>query len=319
MTARAGAKTLTTRFELTALPPFRLDLSVWALRRRPGNRVDRWDGNTYRRAIRVDGALADVAVVQVGTPESPRLDITVTSEASVDRDVARNETTAVLCHGLGLDVDLEGFYRSTASDPDVQPLIERFRGLKPPRFPSLFESLANAVACQQLTLTFGIELVNRLSVTFGPPALGDRTGAHAFPEPSEFTGIEPEALRVLGFSRQKSVALIDLANSVERGTLRLDDITILADDKATEVLQALWGVGRWSAEYVLLRGLGRLQVFPGDDVGARNNLARRLGVGTPLDYDGVRRITARWAPYSGLVYFHFLLAGIEESGWLDLG
>jgi DNA-3-methyladenine glycosylase II len=319
MSAPAGAEVLTTKFELTAVPPFRLDLTVWALRRRPGNCVDRWEGGTYRRAMRVGGALADVAVVQVGTPESPRLAITVTSETPVDRDAARDETAAALRRALGLDVDLTCFYGCIASDPDLQPLIERFRGLKPPRFPSLFESLANAVACQQLTLTFGIELLNRLAAAFGPRSPGDRTGAHAFPRPADIVGLDPDALRGLGFSRQKSVALVDLADRLECGTASVDDLQHLGDDEASRALQALRGIGRWSAEYVLLRGLGRLQVFPGDDVGARNNLTRRLGIATPLDYDGVRRVTRRWAPYSGLAYFHFLLAGIEESGWLAAG
>ena len=296
--------------------PFRLDLTVWALRRRPGNAVDRWDGSTYRRATRIAGAPADIAVMQ-GSPDVPRLAVTVTTDTPQARDVVCTETTAVLRRMLGLDVDLSEFYSSAGSDPDLHELTKRFRGLKPPRFPTLFEGLVNAVACQQLTLTFGIELLNRLAATFGRPAPGAH-GAHAFPEARDLAGLDPDALRTLGFSRQKSVALVALANHVELGTLRVEDIAPLDDDDATVALQALQGIGRWSAEYVLLRGLGRLQVFPGDDVGARNNLQRRLGIDTALDYAGVRRITDCWAPYSGLVYFHFLLAGIDDAGWLDI-
>jgi DNA-3-methyladenine glycosylase II len=53
--------------------------------------------------------------------------------------------------------------------------------------------------------------------------------------------------------------------------------------------------------------LGRLHVFPGDDVGARNNLLRWLGLTGALDYDGVRRVLTPWTPYAGLIYFHLLL------------
>jgi DNA-3-methyladenine glycosylase II len=92
-----------------------------------------------------------------------------------------------------------------------------------------------------------------------------------------------------------------------------------ADNHAASLaLQELGGVGRWSAEYALLRGLGRLEVFPGDDVGARNNLIRQLGLASPLDYDGVRRAVARWAPYAGLAYFHLLAERIEDAGWLNV-
>lgn len=317
MTPRTGdVEGVTTQFEITALGPFRLDLSVWALRRRPGNAVDRWDGSIYRRAIRVASAPADIAVMQVGAPDVPRLAVTVTTDTPLARGVLCAETTAMLRRMLGLDVDLSDFYSSVGSDPDLHELTKRYRGLKPPRFPTLFEGLVNAVACQQLTLTFGIELLNRLAATFGRPAPG-APGAHAFPEARDLAGLDPDALRTLGFSRQKSVALVALADHLERGTLRVEEIARLDDDDATVALRALRGIGRWSAEYVLLRGLGRLQVFPGDDVGARNNLQHRLGIDTSLDYAGVRRITDRWAPYSGLVYFHFLLAGIDEAGWLD--
>jgi DNA-3-methyladenine glycosylase II len=82
-------------------------------------------------------------------------------------------------------------------------------------------------------------------------------------------------------------------------------------------LLALRGVGRWSAEYVMLRGLGRLHVFPGDDVGAQKRLARWLGRPGPLDYAGVRKAVAPWQPYAGLVYFHLLLDGLSRAGVLE--
>jgi hypothetical protein len=78
-------------------------------------------------------------------------------------------------------------------------------------------------------------------------------------------------------------------------------------------------VGRWTAEYVLLRGLGRTNIFPGDDVGARNNLQRWLHLAGPLDYAGVRRTLARWQRFGGLIYFHLLLDRLEEAGYLQTG
>jgi DNA-3-methyladenine glycosylase II len=89
------------------------------------------------------------------------------------------------------------------------------------------------------------------------------------------------------------------------------------DAVARQRLLDLRGIGRWSAEYVLLRGLGRLHVFPGDDVGAQKHLARWLGRSRPLDYAGVARAVERWQPYAGLVYFHLLLNKLSEVGVLD--
>jgi DNA-3-methyladenine glycosylase II len=64
----------------------------------------------------------------------------------------------------------------------------------------------------------------------------------------------------------------------------------------------------------LLRGLGRTHIFPGDDVGARNNLQRWLRLAEPLEYERVRRVNSRWSGCSGLVYFHLLLDRLAEAG-----
>ena len=60
-----------------------------------------------------------------------------------------------------------------------------------------------------------------------------------------------------------------------------------------------------------------MHVFPGDDVGARNNLAPWLGLEPPLDYDAVKRALARWKPYAGMIYFHLLLGRLEAMGKVD--
>jgi DNA-3-methyladenine glycosylase II len=94
-------------------------------------------------------------------------------------------------------------------------------------------------------------------------------------------------------------------------------LAAFSDDEAVKRLSELRGVGRWTAEYVLLRGLGRTHIFPGDDVGARNNLRRWLRLAKPLDFPGTARVLSRWDGYTGLVYFHLLLDRLAEAGHLD--
>lgn len=303
------------RFTLAPVPPFRLDLTTWALRRRPGNATDRWDGDTYRRALRLSsGAVAEVEVRQTASPDTPQLLVSVTTNRR-DRN-ARTDVTATLQRMLGLDVDLRDFYDRTENDVHLRPLVARFRGLKPPRFPSLFESLVNAIACQQLSLTIGIELLNRLTARYGRTAAGSSaTVPQTFPDPFDLVTAEIEAVRGLGFSTAKARAIVDLAQHISQGELDLERLVVGDDDAASAALQQLRGIGRWSAEYALLRGSGRLAVFPGDDVGARNNLKRLLDLDLG-NYDAVRRAASRWAPYPGLVYFHMLLDHVDRSGWL---
>ena len=153
-------------FFLEPIQPFRLDLTAWTLRRRPHNVVDRWDGVTYRRVLALAGGPVEVAVVQTGPPETPQLRVTV--HGAPLRSDLKQAVTAELELLLGLRIDLSAFYRLASHDAELGPLAQRFRGMKPPRFPSVFEGVINSIACQQVSLTLGIHLLNRLAEGHGP-------------------------------------------------------------------------------------------------------------------------------------------------------
>lgn len=296
-------------FLLEPVPPFRLDLTVWALRRRQRNVIDRWDGRTYGRTLILSGKPVEVTVVQTGTADRPILKAEATGATIAGH--AKLELKLSLERLLGLNTDLSRFYAFALKDARLAPLISRFRGVKPPRFPTVFEGLANGIACQQLSLTVGITLLNRLTECFGAKA-GD---THAFPRPCDLAGRDPRQIRALGFSEHKARALLEAAEEIVSGRLDLEVLASLDDDSVQQRLQSLRGVGRWTAEYVLLRGLGRTHVFPGDDVGARNGLAKWLELSsTPSDYAGTRAILDAWRPYAGLIYFHLLLQGLAGKG-----
>ncbi|HET7832218.1 MAG TPA: AlkA N-terminal domain-containing protein [Gallionella sp.] len=292
---------------LNPTPPFRLDLTAWALRRRSINAIDRWDGTTYRRTLTLGGRTVEIAVTQIGSPDRPRLRVETSGAALGDR--AKAELIQHLERLLGLRVDLSDFYAFARKDAQLAPLANHFRGVKPPRFPSVFEGLVNGIACQQLSLTVGITLLNRLAEHFGAAAGGTR----AFPRARDLADQDAGALHALGFSQHKAEALLAVAKAAEDNSLDLEGLAALDDESALQRLQALRGVGRWTAEYVLLRGLGRLHVFPGDDVGARKSLAKWLGLEGALDYAGTQAVVDRWRPYAGLIYFHLLLHGLAEK------
>ncbi|NWF57683.1 MAG: DNA-3-methyladenine glycosylase 2 family protein [Syntrophaceae bacterium] len=302
-------------FTLKPLPPFRLDFTVWVLRRRPDNIWDQWDGRVFRRVLVVDETPVFFAITQTGPAEAPELKVFASGSRLKPED--EPYLISILKRLLGLGIDLTGFYRLAAKDSRLNSLAVNFWGIKPPRYPSVFEALVNAITCQQFTLTAGIRLLGRLVLNFGVPFKKQTVSLHAFPRPEDLTGAEVEDLRKLGYSRQKAHAVIELARMVVEEGLALDRFAALKDSEALEKLTSLRGVGRWTAEYALLRGLGRIHIFPGDDVGVRNRLQDWMKVGRPLDYDGVNRLLNRWKPYGGLIYFHLLLKGLDEAGNLS--
>jgi DNA-3-methyladenine glycosylase II len=296
------------------VPPFRLDLTVWALRRRTHNAIDRWDGTTYRRVIVVSGRSTEVEVRQVGSTATPRL--IVTAAPALRTRSERQRVRSAVDRLLGTRVDLRDWYRTAEDDPRLEPLAVRFRGMKPPQLLTVFETLVNAFACQQLSLVVGLELLNRLAVVCGVRRGTGTRARYSFPTPGDVIRHHAADYRAIGFSRQKVDALLTLAQGIHDGRIAVEALTRYTDAEVCGRLRGLRGVGRWTAEYVLLRGLGRLHVFPGDDVGAQKSLARWLGRRAPLDYAGVSMAVKKWKPYAGMVYFHLLLDGLSRAGVL---
>ena len=268
---------------------------------------------TYSRLMVHDSQPIDVSVSQTGSINTPLLLVTAIVDAdSVDvaDDVIRGAMEPVIRGLLGTDVDLSEFHRMSSTDTTLSPLATKLMGLKPPRYPTLFEALTNAITCQQITLTAGLRILGRLA-----HACGARTeDAVSFPLPENVVQLSAQDLIDLGYSRQKARAMVELSALAADGELERSISSDLNDGEAVERLRRLYGVGRWSAEYALLRGDGRLNIFPGDDVGVRKHLEKWLGLSHRLDYGGVSRILETWQPFGGMIYLHLLTASLVDSG-----
>jgi DNA-3-methyladenine glycosylase II len=295
---------------LSVVPPFRLDLTVWALRRRKENSFDSWSHGVYQRVLVIKGKPILTRSRQIESKGEPKIEVTLKGSTP---DV-RAEATRIIEWMLGIKTNLGDFYRIALPDDKLGPLARRFMGLKPPRFSSLFEALVNGICCQQLSLTVGILLLSRLSEKYGLSVPDERM--NSFPEPQRLAKATIQELRELGLSRQKAAAIIELSENFAREPLEFRDLEGLDNEAVVVRLAPYRGVGRWTAEYTLLRGLGRLNMFPGDDVGARNSLKRWFGIEKPLSYHDVNTIMAKWRPFEGLIYIHFLLNNLYEQGFV---
>jgi DNA-3-methyladenine glycosylase II len=304
---------MATKLLLQPVHPFRLDLTAWALQRRPGNLIDRWDGAAYRRVLTVEGSIFEVEVSQVG--DAARA-LVVTIAGDPLREKAKQRTREMLANALGVRIDLSAFYRMAEKHSRLKPLARSFRGLKPPRFFSVYEGLINGIACQQLSLSLGIQLLGRLARKFGPSVGKGDSVSYGFPRPDDLANATPADIRQLGFSLHKARAMVEISRAIVEGWLDLDALAAEGDDEALRRLVELRGVGRWTAEYTLLRGLGRWHIFPVDDQGARNGLVHWLHLRKRLDASRTQRILDQWQPYGGLIYFHMLMNGLNEAGLL---
>lgn len=295
-------------FRLKPSAPFRLDLTVWVLRRLAINQMDDWDGRTYRRVLVVGDTPIELEVNQSGPMHRP--EITVVTHGGRVTGKTRDHLISMLEKMLGLRVDLKPFYKMAQKDRRLAKLTAPFIGFKPPRLASVFETMLTGIACQQVSLAAGIHFLNRMSSAFGL-SVGEH---HAFPRPVDLVAAKPEQLRAIGFSGRKAQTILTTAQAIVERRLDLEALSTLGDSSAIRQLLQLKGIGRWTAEYILLRGLGRLDVFPGDDVGGQAKAQRWLSRKTRPDYDAMYRILSPWHPYRGIIYFYLLLDHQKRLG-----
>jgi len=301
---------------LPVTAPFRLDFTAWALRRRQANVVDRWARGRYTRALVGNTGAVTVTISQQATGTAPALVVNLQSDHRLTGQLPV-EVRLLVQKMFGLDVDLGPFYALAQDNPVLASLVEQFAGLRPPRFPTIFEALVNAIACQQVSLDSGIASLNRLSETFGMQVADGDNRICAFPRPVDLAEAGEGSIRGLGFSQQKARAIKELARAVAADRLDLVKLEQLSNEDVVACLSEIRGIGRWSSEYVLLRGLGRLDIFPADDVGAQNNLQRLFRLDRKPSYGEINALVAPWSPYQGLVYFHLLLEKLWLKGVLD--
>ncbi len=283
---------------LATRAPFHLEATVRALQRRPANPVEVWEDGRYLRLLATPDGLCLIEVENRGTVDEPDLRLAVRAgKPSSETRVALVRTARRV---IGLDVDPQPLARAAASVPRLRATARALRGMRPPRFAELFEAFVNVVPFQQLSLDAGVAVVARLVERFGEPLEEGGRRRWAFPAASAVVQARLDALRACGLSTRKAEALRALARMIATGELGEAKLESLPTGEALRVLADLPGIGPWSAGLVLLRGFGRLDVFPPGDVGATRNLSALLNVepGAPLE-----RVIARFGEQRGYLYF----------------
>lgn len=293
--------------EIPVKPPYRLDLTVSALRRTPTNLVDVYtaDGR-YLRAL--DGP-ANPVVVSVTQSERDTLSASVIGGSA---DAPR--AVATIRRMLGTERNVSVFHRHARAIPWLAPLARRMRGLRPPRYPALFEACANAILFQQVSLSAASAIMRRFLLALGTKVEYDGVPLVVFPGAERFLGARDTTLRAAGLSANKVATLRRAGEAIATGGLTETMLEERSSEDAALLLRSIKGIGPWTAAVILLRGLGRLDVFPGNDSGVRANLARFAGKRVTADH-----LVDKLGSQRGMLYFCLLLARLEARGEIGHG
>jgi DNA-3-methyladenine glycosylase II len=191
-----------------------------------------------------------------------------------------------------------------AADPRMAALLEAEPELDPDGLfdglPSdLWGALVLQVIGQQLSLAAAAAILGRLEALHGG----------RLPTPAELLGTDAQALRGIGLSGAKSVYLHDLAARLEDGRLDLERLRALDDDDARTELTQVKGVGRFTADGVLMLALRRQDVWPAADLALRRAVERVWGLDAPASIAQVDALGDRFRPWRTLAAAYLYSGG----------
>ncbi len=293
---------------LPVAAPFHLEATVRVLQRRPVSH-EVWENGRYLRVFTTADGFVLTAVANRGSIDAP--DVRLSFLGGAPSAVTRRSVEQTIGKMLGLAVDPVPLATAAMRLHGLRATALALRGMRPPRFATLFDAFANVVPFQQLSLDAGAAIVARLVERFGERVKhGDRSFT-AFPVAAAVAGARRSAVLACGLSRPKAESLRLLARAIESGELSEEVIAPLSTSEGLERLIALPGIGPWSAALVLLRGFGRLELFPPGDSGAKRGLTALLGLSGP---DALAGVVDSFGDYRGYLYFCVLGGKLLAEG-----
>ena len=273
---------------------YRPDLIMPYWFRDPGNLIFQNRGHWYWRSFQVDG---NPCLIQCRFERNGFRVIRAHVPPGVDTFGLHEQILRI----LGLPCDPKP-YEARLEKLGMSDLIEDGIGLRVPGTPTVFEALVWSIIGQQINLAFAYKLRNRLIQLAGTPLT---EGMFAHPPAEAVADLDEAALLEHQFSKRKAEYLIGISKRVVSGALVLEALRDKPMSQVERWLLAERGIGRWTARYVAMRGLGFADCVPVGDAGLRRALRNYHGLPDAPDEVETERLMAMHQPFRSLATCHF--------------
>ncbi len=180
------------------------------------------------------------------------------------------------------------------NDPVMKQIIQKVGPFTAKVKRDRFRILAASIVSQQISGKAARSIWGRLEELVVPDGV----------TPESLTCQTIDTLRSVGISRQKASYLLDLGSKVKSGHVNLKQIGRHSDEDIVEELTQVKGVGRWTAQMFLMFSLGRLDVLPVDDLGARQAIKIQYGLREMPNAKKMNRIAIPWRPYASVATWY---------------
>jgi DNA-3-methyladenine glycosylase II len=188
-------------------------------------------------------------------------------------------------------------------DPRIGALIEQVGACRIPfrKDGNLFSALCETITSQQLSTRVADVIYGRLCAACAP---------EPHPTPARILALDTAALRAAGLSGPKAAYVHALADRIGHGDLSLDALDTLPDDEVIAVLSSIKGIGRWSAQMILLFRLHRPDVWPIGDLGIVRGVERLHNLRKTPTPKRMEQLGEKWRPYRSVAAW-YLWAGAK--------
>jgi len=288
--------------------PFDFELSA-AIFSEGDTQIRTYYKGKYWQIIRIANELVCVVITSIGTIDKPKLLVEVRADTEFLGEHLKmvRETVVNL---FNLDLDLTQFYKEVNRDDIMLKLIERLRGLKSPTTQTVFEALISSITEQQISLEAAFSIQKRMIKTFGDVVKINKRIYYSFPAPETLASASIGQLRTCGLSTKKAEYIRDVAVLISNGNLNLEKFKSYEDtNEIIDELCKLRGVGAWTAELTLIRGMHKLEAIPADDLGLKRTISHYYCNDKKISSKDARSIAKKWGKWKGLASFYLIMAG----------
>jgi AraC family transcriptional regulator of adaptative response / DNA-3-methyladenine glycosylase II len=255
--SKADANAETLAFDLAYRPPYDWDAMLAFLERRAIRGVEAVEGHAYRRTIRAE---------RDGKPLAGFIEVTLSKR----RPAVRVVVSASLALAIPSVLARVKHLFDLACHPEeisgaLGPLAEKHPGLRLPGAVDGFEIAVRAILGQQVTVRAATTIAARFAAKFGTPYETPHASLTTlFPAAAEIASRSPNEVAACGIVSVRARAIVELAKALDAGSLRLDPSAPV--EATVAALDALPGVGPWTAQYIAMRALAWPDAFPHPDV-----------------------------------------------------
>jgi DNA-3-methyladenine glycosylase II len=301
----------TEKITVATLPPYRFDLSseIFA----GGDRqIRNCENGVFWQVIQINDKRILVTVEAAGTVDKPE----VSAELKADKKITaedKKKAEASVRALFTLDLDLNPFYKTVKDDEIMAELTRKLCGLKSPTTPTVFEALVDSIVEQQISLKVANKIQSRITKKFGDTLDLEGDIYYAYPTPQRLAFVSKEELRECGLSFRKCEYIKGVSMLITEGKLNLEKFRDYErSDQIIKELDEIRGIGVWTAELTMLRGLQKLEALPADDLGLRRIISRYYHDGKVIQSAEARQTAEKWGCWKGLAAYYLVVADMKD-------